>query len=101
MAESWITKCGSRLIYELLAREADGRGRGEAVRSCRGAEKFGQLFDVPICGHESVERTNDREHFQEIIRERMLETVGRTRFEIADDNKQYSRACDKTIKPIE
>ena len=78
---------------------ADGRGRGEAVRGCRGADKFGQLFDVPICWHESVERTNDREHFQETIRE--LTGVERTSFGIADDDKQYSKASDKTIKLIE
>ena len=62
------------------------------------SEKFGQLFDVPICGHESVERTEDRGHFKRV--NDLRADVQSTSLKIADDNKQYSRACDKTLKLI-
>ena len=79
--------------------------RGAGARAARqseaaeGLRKFGQLFEVQICGHESVERTEDRGHFKKKLND-LRADVQSTSFKIADDNNQYSRACDKTIKLI-
>ena len=60
------------------------RGRWEGQGRAEGLIKFGQLFDVPICGHESLESTEDRGQFRN-LNELRADFRG-TSYKIADDN---------------